>query len=71
MKTETLTVRGMSCGACVGHVTRALEGLEGVQSAQVDLQAEQAVVTYDPARVGPAQMREAAAEEGYEVGEGL
>ncbi len=67
MQTETLTVRGMSCGACVGHVTRALEGVEGVQSAQVNLEAEQAVVTYDPARTGLAQMREAVAEEGYEV----
>ena len=37
MQTETLDVQGMSCEACVGHVTRALQGLDGVQSAQVSL----------------------------------
>ena len=67
MQTETLSVQGMSCAACVGHVTRALEGLDGVQSAQVNLEEQRAVVTYDPAKVGPAQMAEAVAEEGYEA----
>ena len=65
MQTETLNVQGMSCGACVGHVTRALQALEGVQSAEVSLQDKKAVVTYDPAKVGAAQMVEAVAEEGY------
>jgi len=57
----------MSCGACVGHVTRALQGLDGVQSAQVSLQDKQAVVTYDPAKVQVARMAEAVADEGYEA----
>ena len=67
MQTEILDVQGMSCGACVGHVTRALEGLNGVQSALVSLEEHRAVVTYDPARVQMAQMVEAVAEEGYEA----
>ena len=67
MQTEILDVQGMSCGACVGHVTRALEGLDGVQSALVSLEERRAVVTYDPARVQMAQMVEAVAEEGYEA----
>lgn len=67
MQTETLDVQGMSCGACVGHVTRALQALDGVQSAQVSLADEQAVVTYDPAKVQAAQMVEAVVEEGYEA----
>ena len=67
MQTEILDVQGMSCGACVGHVTRALEGLDGVQSALVSLEEHQAVVTYDPARVQTTQMVEAIAEEGYEA----
>ena len=67
MQTEILDVQGMSCGACVGHVTRALEGLDGVQSALVTLEEHQAVVTYDPARVQTTQMVEAVAEEGYEA----
>ncbi len=67
MRTETLHVDGMSCEACVGHVTRALQGLDGVQSAQVSLADKQAVVTYDPAKVQVAQMLEAVAAEGYEA----
>ena len=67
LQTETLDVQGMSCDACVGHVTRALQGLNGVQSAQVSLADKQAVVTYDPARVQVVRMVEAVAEEGYQA----
>jgi len=67
MLTETLDVHGMSCGACVGHVTRALQALDGVQSAQVSLADKQAVVTYDPAKVQASQMVESIVEEGYEA----
>jgi len=57
----------MVCDACVGHVTRALTGLDGVQSAVVSLDDHQAIVTYDPAVVTVAQMQEAVADEGYEA----
>ena len=67
METKTLTVQGMMCDACVGHVTKALLGLPGVQTAAVSLAASQAVVTYDPAQVKLTQMQEAIADEGYEV----
>ena len=67
MQTEIFDIRGMSCDACVGHVTRALTGLDGVQSAIVTLNNNTAVVTYDPAKVEIAQMLEAVAEEGYEA----
>ena len=67
LQTETLDVQGMSCDACVGHVIQALQGLDGVQSAQVSLADKQAVVTYDPARVQVVRMVEAVAEEGYQA----
>ena len=67
MQTETFDIQGMSCDACVGHVTRVLTGLDGVQSAIVSLQDHKAVVTYDPAAVQVAQMLEAVADEGYEA----
>lgn len=65
MQTMTLNIEGMSCEMCVGHVTRALSGLDGVQSAAVSLPQKTAVVTYDPARVSLGQMAEAVEEEGY------
>ncbi len=67
METTTLNIEGMSCALCVGHVTRALSELDGVQAAEVSLPGKTAVVTYDPARVGLAQMADAVAEEGYEA----
>jgi copper chaperone len=67
MQTQVLNVEGMVCDACVGHVTKALQGLDGVQSAQVSLQDKRAVVTYDPAKVNATQMMEAVADEGYEA----
>lgn len=67
METTTLNIEGMSCDMCVGHVTRALQALDGVQTASVSLPNKTAAVTYDPARVGLAQMADAVAEEGYEA----
>ena len=68
MTMETnLSVQGMMCDACVGHVTRALTALDGVQAANVDLDAAQAAVTYDPAKVSLSQMLTAVEDEGYEA----
>lgn len=67
METQNLNISGMSCEMCVGHVTRALQALDGVQSAAVSLADSRAVVTYNPSVVGTPQMKEAVAEEGYEV----
>ena len=67
MQTQILDVEGMSCAACVGHVTRALQALDGVQTAEVSLTDKRAVVAYDPARVQVGQMIAAVAEEGYEA----
>lgn len=43
-ETTTLNVGGMHCEKCVARVTEALEGVEGVTSADVSLEAETAVV---------------------------
>ncbi len=39
-----LRVEGMTCGGCVNSVTRALQGVAGVQSASVSLDEKKAVV---------------------------
>jgi len=65
MQTQILDVQGMSCDACVGHVTRALKGLSGVETAVVSLSDHEATVIYNPAAVQVSQMLEAIADEGY------
>jgi len=63
--TTTLQISGMMCEACVGHVSRALQNIEGVRDVQVDLEAKRAIVEHDGASIDA--MREAVEEEGYAV----
>jgi copper chaperone len=42
--TIKLNVEGMTCGHCQSAVKNALESVDGVQSAEVDLQSGVAVV---------------------------
>ena len=37
METINLTVSGMTCGACVRHVEKAINSIAGVQKVEVDL----------------------------------
>lgn len=37
MNTVELEVQGMTCGACVKHVTKALQSVPGVNHVEVDL----------------------------------
>lgn len=66
-KETRLKVRGMTCGSCVKHVTRALEGLDGVESVQVSLREGEACVVHDSEAVDEAQFIKALSEEGYEA----
>ncbi len=69
MTTATLKVTGMSCGHCVMAVTKALKSVQGVQDAQVDLQAGRALVQYDESQASPHDLTAAVAEEGYSAEE--
>lgn len=61
-----LKVTGMSCGACVNHVTKALQGVAGVQTATVDLASGVATVRHDENAKAEA-MVEAVEEAGYQA----
>lgn len=65
METVTLKVDGMSCGGCVGSVTRVLKATPGVSEAVVVLAAKSATVTYDPARTSVPALKTAIADAGY------
>lgn len=43
--TKTMTIKGMMCGHCEAHVRKALEAIDGVDSAVVSHEAGTAVVT--------------------------
>lgn len=67
MAEATLQVEGMSCNHCKMSVTRALQQLEGVTAAEVDLAAKTAHVTYDPGKVSLEAMKKAVKDAGYTV----
>jgi copper chaperone CopZ len=67
METVELKVEGMTCQGCVSSVTRTLSGVPGVQKVEVSLADSRATVTYDPAKAGPAELRRAVENAGYEA----
>ena len=62
--TTQLKIEGMTCGHCVRSVTKALEGVPGVQSAAGDLAAGTASVVHDGTTL-PEALAKAVEEEGY------
>ncbi|BEU87985.1 heavy metal translocating P-type ATPase [Selenomonas sp. TAMA-11512] len=63
---KTISIEGMMCQNCVKHVKKALNGVAGVESVEVSLENNHAVVTVDD-RVKDAALKEAIVEAGYEV----
>ena len=61
----TLSVRNMTCSACVVTVKKSLTRVEGVRDAKVTLNPPQAVVTYDPAKVHLERLTEATTMAGF------
>ncbi len=62
-----LKVEGMTCNHCKMAVEHAVRQLAGVESADVDLKNKTVTVRYDADKVSVQQMKEAIAEEGYDV----
>ena len=67
IKTLEIPISGMDCAECTMHVQHAIEKLPGVQSVNVFLGTEKAVVRLDPAQVDLPAIRSAVQSAGYEV----
>ena len=61
----TLKVDGMSCNHCKKRVEKALQALDGVHEAVVDLEAGTAEVKYDESKVSRGGLIGAVAAAGY------
>ena len=46
MVSKTIYIRGMTCAACVSHVTEAISSVPGVESAEVSLATNSANVNF-------------------------
>lgn len=67
MTTTTIPVKGMTCGGCVNSVTKALNGVDGVENVDVSLESNQATITYNDAKTSEAKLKEAIEDAGYDV----
>jgi copper chaperone CopZ len=65
MERLTLNISGMTCGHCVAAVTRALEGVAGVDVEKVETGS--AVLTYNPDSTSLEQIEAAVADAGYDA----
>ncbi|TGE31143.1 cation transporter [Desulfosporosinus sp. Sb-LF] len=64
MSQTILKIEGMTCNHCKMRAEKALQGVTGVESAKVDLEAKEAVVTGE---VDHANLVKAVEEAGYSV----
>ena len=62
---KIISIDGMSCQHCVGHVENALKGLSGASSIKVDLKKNQAEMKTDT--VSDEAIKAAIADAGYTV----
>ena len=60
-----LDIPGMDCSLCPVTVSKALKRVPGVLEVRAELSTKSADVTYDPAKVVPAQLERAVIEAGY------
>jgi P-type Cu+ transporter len=62
-----LEIEGMTCASCVARVEKALNALEGVDGANVNLATEGATVAFDPSQLGVDELIGAVESIGYQA----
>ena len=67
MTQKIIKVEGMSCEPCRNAVESALAKLNGVSSAEVNLDENHVRVEYNDSKVTFENMKEAIEEQGYDV----
>ena len=67
MKEETFVVNGMTCASCVINVEKAVNHLDGVEKATVNLTTEKMTVEYNREPLSPEAISKAVADAGYEA----
>jgi copper chaperone len=65
MAEVTIKIEGMSCQHCVMHVKKAVDGVDGVNSADISIGL--AKVEFDEAKTGKEAVAEAINNAGYKI----
>lgn len=67
MSSTVLHVEGMSCSHCKASVEKALKTLDGVNEANVSLEAKTVAIDFDPGVVNEDSLKRTIADAGYDV----
>jgi len=64
-----INITGMTCSSCAGRVETALNAVEGVGEANVNLALENATISYDPSMISADKIKQIVADAGYGTAE--
>jgi Cu+-exporting ATPase len=67
LRTTEVRIEGMDCAECTHHVQRAISALPGVESVEVFLASEKAVIHHQPGSTDMSAIRRAVSSAGYAV----
>lgn len=65
MRTQTFAIENMTCAMCPITVKKAMSGVDGVRSVDVDFDARTATVVYDPSVATAEEIAAASTNAGY------
>lgn len=67
ISTTTLSVKGMTCGACTSSVEGGFKNVPGIKSMSVSLLSERAVIEHDASVISPAAIAEIIEDRGFDA----
>lgn len=67
ISTTTLSVGGMTCGACTSAVEGAFKDVAGIKSFSISLLSERAVIGHDPKIISPEKLAETIEDVGFDA----
>ena len=67
MESKVIPVTGMMCAGCAATVERKLNGMDGVEKAEVNFAARTVTIYYDPKATNLRAMKEELAKAGYDM----
>jgi Cu+-exporting ATPase len=67
LSTTTVSVGGMTCGACTSAVEGGFKDVSGIQHFSISLLSERAVIEHDPTMITPEQIAEIIEDTGFDA----
>jgi len=65
--TTTVSIEGMTCGACTSAVEGGFQEIDGVMQFNISLLAERAIIVHDPAKLSATRIAEIIEDRGFDA----